>query len=137
LDLQPGAIAIIPLRRSMDLKVAWQLDLCRPPQRFFENRSLNSKLARIVRVLIVTATTALKVRACRSDSVTGRLDHPIQTRTRESGLLLGNLSFDNFSIEHERNKDTLPVALAIGRKASKTFAAINEFFDLKLHGVAF
>ena len=121
----------------MDLHFAWQLDLCRPAQRFFENRSLSRKLARVVGVLIVTATAALEIGARWFDSISRRLDHPIQTRARKSGLLLGEPSFDHFSLKHKGNKDAFPGTLSIGCKAGQAFAAVDELFDFKLHGVAF
>lgn len=121
----------------MDLKFARQINLRRPPQRFFKNGSLDGKLARVVGVLIVAATAALKVRARWFDSIRRRLDHTIQARPREPGLLLGDLSFDRFSLKHKGNKDTFPETLSIGCKAGQAFAAVNELVDLKLHGVAF
>ena len=73
----------------MNLDIEGRFNFGRPPQRFFENRSLDGELVGIVGVLVMTPAASLKVWTGRLIATLRRLDHLIKTRPRESRLLLG------------------------------------------------
>lgn len=132
LYLQARAVAVIPLRRRMDLKFAGEFDLCRAPERFTENLSFHCELTRVRSVLVMAAAAALKVRTAGLNSAGRGLDDVVKSCPRESRLLLSDLGLDRLAVQNKGDKDAFARTLIVRREARQSVAAINEFLDLEL-----
>jgi hypothetical protein len=117
----------VPFNRTVELQ------FCRSPQRFAQNRFLDRELMFVAGVLVMTAPAAREVGASRLDAVRRRFKNAICDRPREPGLLLRQMRLGLLAFQHERNENSLAATLLVGRfrggKTRQSIATINQLFN--------
>jgi hypothetical protein len=118
----------------MHLNIERQIQLGDTLQALAQNFLLDLKLVFVAGVLVVASSAARKILAARQNAVWRRLNDRVHLGSCEARLLLGELSLDLFSRQHERYKDGLTASLGfitgrIDGETSQSVAAVDHLFN--------
>jgi len=117
----------------MQTNFFFQLDFRDALQRLAQDLRFEFQLARVRNVLIVAAAALLKIRAARLDSIGRSLNQTREISTRETRLLLPDVSVDLFTRQYKRDEYSHAATIGTGRCAGETVAAIDQFFNGEKH----
>jgi hypothetical protein len=81
----------------------------------------------------MASATALEVWTGRFPAGWRGCKQCLEAAASEAGLLLGESDLGLFALKHKRDENTLAPSPFIRRKATQTFAAVNQLFDCDLH----
>ena len=115
----------------MQSDLGGQFNLRDPSQGFAQNFRFELELQFVGNVLVMAATAAPKIRTPGLDTVRRRLNKLRLNHAREAASTGLQLRFDFFSRQSERNENRETAAVFVNRGASKTVAAVNQFFNGK------
>src|SRR6266446_3220559 len=130
---EPRSVAIIPLRRRVQLDLRLQLDLRDPLQRLSQDSSLVLQLSLVRNMLVLTSAAPLKVRTSRFHPFRGSFDQLRNRSACEPCFTGRSLRFDALSGQHEWHENSHAAAVRVCRSTSQAVAAINQFFDSEKH----